>query len=360
MRIACLQYNPQLGTVEANIARVNELLDDYKEDVVDLDLLVLPELALTGMQTGYNFPSLTAITPHLEPTVSSLTTAWAKATAARLKCLVSVGYPEQTNEPAPPLTPLNASTTANYNSTVTVSPAGDVLAHYRKTHLYYTDETWAHESPTGWLTTDLPLPAHPLMVVVDHASGTLSSVPDPGSASAYASTSTVGPSTSTTTSAPGVKTAFGICMDLNPHRFASPWSAYEFSSRALATCATLLILSMAWTTSVPADAELWSPSLRHEPDMDTLGYWIERLRPVIGADDGVERLVVIANRTGREGDVGYVGSSVVMGVGGWVVKIWGILGRGEEKVLVIDTEEEAKWRVRLKAREEEGFNNDED
>ena len=51
MRIACLQYNPQLGTVEANIARVNELLDDYKEDVVDLDLLVLPELALTGMVT---------------------------------------------------------------------------------------------------------------------------------------------------------------------------------------------------------------------------------------------------------------------------------------------------------------------
>lgn len=48
MRIACLQYAPKLGAVEANTARVNELLDEYKEDVTDLDLLVLPELALTG------------------------------------------------------------------------------------------------------------------------------------------------------------------------------------------------------------------------------------------------------------------------------------------------------------------------
>lgn len=72
------------------------------------------------------------------------------------------------------------------------------------------------------------------------------------------------------------------------------------------------------------------------------------------ADDGVERVVVVGNRTGREGEVGYVGSSVVMGVRGGIVRIWGILGRGEERILVVDTKDEPVWVVRLRNRREEG------
>lgn len=34
-----------------------------------------------------------------------------------------------------------------YNSAVTVNSEGQVVANYRKSFLYYTDETWALEGP---------------------------------------------------------------------------------------------------------------------------------------------------------------------------------------------------------------------
>ena len=172
MRIACLQFNPELGRLSENIARANFLLE--AESPQNIDLLVLPELAFTGtadlpcpcpssqhiyLKIGYNYPSLSSIFPHLAPTASGPSTAWARATASRLNCIVTVGYPELC---APSHTSSKNTQDLSspggviaYNSTVSVSPFGEILAHYRKTHLYYTDETWAQESPSGWLSTSL-------------------------------------------------------------------------------------------------------------------------------------------------------------------------------------------------------------
>lgn len=94
---------------------------------------------------GYNFPSIQAITPYLEPTTSGASTAWAIKTALRLQCHVSVGYPEITSGSSP----------ARYNSAVLVSPKGKVLVNYRKSFLYYTDETWADEGKEGFFTGDV-------------------------------------------------------------------------------------------------------------------------------------------------------------------------------------------------------------
>lgn len=66
MRIATLQFAPKLGDVEGNIKRANDLLQSGKHisldghtrqfgvgiDQLRPDLLVLPELALTGMLPG--------------------------------------------------------------------------------------------------------------------------------------------------------------------------------------------------------------------------------------------------------------------------------------------------------------------
>ena len=46
MRIACLQFNPELGKLPENIARANALLQAAPPK--DVDILVLPELAFTG------------------------------------------------------------------------------------------------------------------------------------------------------------------------------------------------------------------------------------------------------------------------------------------------------------------------
>lgn len=50
MRIACLQFAPQVGDVDNNLNRADSVLSKANPD--DLDLLVLPELAFTGMPGG--------------------------------------------------------------------------------------------------------------------------------------------------------------------------------------------------------------------------------------------------------------------------------------------------------------------
>lgn len=89
--------------------------------------------------TGYNFRSLQHITPFLEPTGSGITSLWARTTALKYNCVVTAGYPEKveysTKEGRPEY----------YNSAITVSGDGETLANYRKSFLYYTDETWALE-----------------------------------------------------------------------------------------------------------------------------------------------------------------------------------------------------------------------
>ncbi len=139
-------------------------------------------------------------------------------------------------------------------------------------------------------------------------------------------------------------------MDLNPHRFAAPWEAFEFASHALTSGSEMLVLSMAWLT-VLKDSELAAHA--EEPDLSTLSYWVGRLKPLVEAEKEV--ITVFGNRCGREAGknplgveegVRYAGSSWIGKVGNGVVKIWDIMGRAEEGVIVVDTEKEPKWTLR--------------
>lgn len=143
---------------------------------------------------------------------------------------------------------------------------------------------------------------------------------------------------------------FGICMDLNPHKFEAPWKAYEFASHALASESELLVLSMAWLTRLDA-SELAAHA--EEPDVSTLSYWVERLKPLVEA--GKEVIAVFGNRCGMEAGknpigveegVRYAGSSWIGKVGNGMVKIWEIMGRAQEGVMVADSEKEPKWILR--------------
>lgn len=92
---------------------------------------------------GYNFPSLEAIRPYLEPAGKGVSAAWARETATRLRCKVCVGYPEieVTADEESSAQPQEKY----YNSLLVVSEEGEVLVNYRKTFLFFTDETWASE-----------------------------------------------------------------------------------------------------------------------------------------------------------------------------------------------------------------------
>ncbi|KAK2594908.1 hypothetical protein QQS21_007356 [Conoideocrella luteorostrata] len=279
MRIGCLQFAPQVGEVNENINKADAVLD--QADPEYLDLLVLPELAFSG----YNFSSLRHISPCLELQGSGVSSLWATSTALKHDCAVIAGYPEKVD--------LADSWPANpeyYNSAVVVNSDGDVVANYRKAHLYYTDETWALEGSSGFLCHRIP------------GLGTL---------------------------------ALGICMDLNPYRFEAPWDAFEFSTFALQSGARLVVVSMAWLTQ--ENPEMYNKSA-NEPDMDTLMYWVGRLEPIIRIESNQEVIVVFANRCGSESGATYAGTSAIIGIVSGEVRVYGMLGRGETDLLVVDTD----------------------
>jgi protein N-terminal amidase len=237
--------------------------------------------------TGYNFPSREQIDPYLEPTTSGVTTKWAQETAQIYRCYVTVGYPEKTiisgTEPN--------ENVINYNSAVTVSPTGTVLANYRKRYLYYTDETWAVEGDNK-----------------QNESGFYAGEVD------------------------GVSVAMGICMDINPYQFLAPWDKYEFANHVITSGAQLVILSMAWLTRL-SQQELEELPLR--PDNDTFSYWIERFFPLQNAKGGPV-FIVIANRCGVEKEACYAGTSTVISFRDGRGYIYDILGKYDEQCMIVD------------------------
>ncbi|KAH6963611.1 hypothetical protein DER45DRAFT_116405 [Fusarium avenaceum] len=278
MRIGCLQFAPQVGDVDNNLNRADAVLSRANPD--DLDVLVLPELAFSG----YNFKSLQDITPFLEPSGSGITSLWARTIALKYNCTVTVGYPEKVD-----VSPKWPTGPEYYNSVIVVNGDGETIANYRKSFLYSTDETWALEGGQGFYDGFIP----------------------------------------------GLgNTSIGICMDLNPYKFEAPWHAFEFAHHILEVESNLVIVSMAWNTREDPRRFTRMPN---EPDMETLTYWVTRLEPLIRHESDEEIIVVFCNRCGNEDEALYAGTSAVIGIHDGEVKVYGLLGRGEKELLVVDT-----------------------
>jgi protein N-terminal amidase len=57
--------------------------------------------------------------------------------AKKLDCYVFGGYPEEFLD--------SDNKTHYYNSAYFITPTGDLMTNYRKTHLYETDKYWCEE-----------------------------------------------------------------------------------------------------------------------------------------------------------------------------------------------------------------------
>jgi hypothetical protein len=101
---------------------------------------------------------------------------------------------------------------------------------------------------------------------------------------------------------------------------------------------------MAWLTGVDGHLPSHSSDPK-EPDMETLGYWLSRLEPLIRSEQEGEIIVVLANRCGSEDEAVYAGTSAVLGIEGGEVKVYGVLGCGENELLVVDTSEEPQAKL---------------
>jgi hypothetical protein len=79
--------------------------------------------------------------------------------------------------------------------------------------------------------------------------------------------------------------------------------------------------------------------------MDILTYWVSRLEPLVRAEDEGEIIVVLTNRCGTEGASIYAGTSCVLGVEDGEVRVYGVLGRGDRDLLVVDTSEPPQYNL---------------
>ena len=145
-------------------------------------------------------------------------------------------------------------------------------------------------------------------------------------------------------------------MDINPYQFEAPWDKYEFANHALAGGAKLIVMSMAWLTSLPKEEMASEPG---QPALETVSYWLQRFSPVMEASltGGEDVIVVFSNRVGNEinevreltmkkgqviplgESVSYAGSSCAVRFSGGKVSILDMMGKGEEGLLVLDTED---------------------
>jgi protein N-terminal amidase len=103
------------------------------------------DLPPTNYYAGYNFKSLQQISPYLEPSGSGISSLWARTTALKYNTNVVVGYPERVD-----VTPMWPTGPEYYNSAIIVNGDGETVANYRKSFLYWVDESWALEGKHGF------------------------------------------------------------------------------------------------------------------------------------------------------------------------------------------------------------------
>lgn len=282
LTVACVQFNAVLGNTEINIAKVRHLVSKIKKEI---DLLVLPELAITG----YNFKSRQEIEPHLSELGKGPSASLASELSRKFHCHTVIGYPEKLHDKI-------------YNSALVTDNIGEVVHNYRKTHLYETDETWG-----------------------------CSENPEKSFAPFYLN---LGPERKP------VLTNMGICMDLNPYKFEAPFFELEFASSCYFNESSLIILPTNWLSpESPSIQEGLSEEKKIEkskelqkrfeqnpeapledsgsPSELTVNYWILRLFPFLSHPRNPyprrrhKTAVVMCNRSGIEDQVLYGGSSTI-------------------------------------------------
>lgn len=116
MRVGFYQFNPIFGEVKQNLDTVfNRLMK------VEADLIVLPELCMSG----YQFTSKEEVTVLAEEVPHGPTTQRLIALARERSMVIVAGLPERDGAYL-------------YNSAVIVGPSG-LIGCYRKTHLFYEE-----------------------------------------------------------------------------------------------------------------------------------------------------------------------------------------------------------------------------
>ena len=127
MKVGFYQYAPVFGEVHRNLDSVLSELES-----IQCDLLVLPELAMTG----YQFISKDEVGQLAEPIPDGPTTLGLSEFAGSHNMYIVAGLPERRGNQL-------------FNSAVLVGPSG-YLGVYRKTHLFFEETLFFSPGDTGF------------------------------------------------------------------------------------------------------------------------------------------------------------------------------------------------------------------
>lgn len=289
LRIACVQLDPKHGDKAATLVSAKRLLSDlilHKEQR-PVDLVVLPELALTG----YVFRDYAHIEPLLESpsSLDGLGLAYASELAQTLSCYVAMGFAESVpHQTIPSANPAKSAARIRYdarpsdirdqgpsplsfpahNSAALFGPNGELIHTFRKHFLFDDDKRWASEG-AGFEAITLP------------GFGNV---------------------------------CIAICMDLNPFEFKTSFESCELATFCAEHEVDYLILPMAWL--LPKDELIGGTTAVKQPSISTINYWALRCQPFFNATAGLRpgapKYLITANRTGTEGSSTFAGSSCVL------------------------------------------------
>lgn len=133
MRVAAVQFKPDKTQLVASRERLVALT---RRAAKDCDLVVLPEMAITG----YIFPDAAAVRAVAEPATGPTFQALS-VVAAEAQCWIVGGFAE-------------IDGTHLYNSAWIIDRTGTLRFVYRKTLLFESDEHWATPGNSGYAQFD--------------------------------------------------------------------------------------------------------------------------------------------------------------------------------------------------------------
>lgn len=144
MKVGFYQFDPVFGEVKKNLDSVMNRLSE-----VECDLLVLPELALSG----YQFTSQDEVSSLAESVPDGPTTQGFIELAKRRSMHVVVGLPEQVGNQC-------------YNSAILVGPTG-FIGLYRKAHLFFEETLFFSPGNTGLEIWDIGMAKVGILICFD-------------------------------------------------------------------------------------------------------------------------------------------------------------------------------------------------
>ncbi len=136
MVIACAQTNPRFREIDYNLERMRQIVER-----TDADLIIFPELALTG----YFFRNKEEALPYSRRLDSELVEVLTHLAAFSQKAII-LGFLEQDGEHL-------------YNSSLAIGANGAIVGHYRKVHRFHLEKSVFTSGNLGFPVFDVPLRA---------------------------------------------------------------------------------------------------------------------------------------------------------------------------------------------------------